>query len=48
MTFTKVKWEADDGLAVYEIEFYQGNVEYEYTVNAVDGNIVDFESDWDD
>ena len=48
VTFTKVKWEADDGLAVYEIEFYQGNVEYEYTVNAVDGNIVDFESDWDD
>ena len=35
----------DDGMLEYEIEFYKGNMEYEYTVDAVSGAILekDFE-----
>ncbi|MGN0170717.1 MAG: PepSY domain-containing protein [Lachnospiraceae bacterium] len=48
VSFTKVKREEDDGQVVYEIEFNKDRKEYEYTIHAVSGDIVDFESDWDD
>lgn len=48
VSFTKVKREEDDGQVVYEIEFGKDRKEYEYTIHAVSGDIVDFESDWDD
>lgn len=44
-TFTKAKLDKDDGIAVYEIEFFSGNTEYEYEINATSGNIRD--KDWD-
>lgn len=44
-TFSKSKLEKDDGIFVYEIEFFSGFKEYEYTINAVTGAIVDFEVD---
>jgi len=55
-TFTKAKLDKDDGVAVYEIEFFSGNVEYEYEINATSGNIRDkdfdreddWDNDWDD
>ena len=37
-----------DGRWVYEIEFREGRIEYEYAVNASSGKIVDYDKDWDD
>ncbi len=48
VTFKKAKLDKEDGIMVYEIEFYQGQMEYECTVNASTGAIVEFESEWDD
>ena len=46
--FSKAKLENDDGYTVYEIEFYKDRMEYEYTINATDGSILEYDSDWDD
>lgn len=46
--FVKAKLERDDGRYEYEIEFRaDGNLEYEYSINAVNGKIVDFDRDYD-
>ena len=37
--YTKEKLEYEDGIAVYDIEFYAGNAEYEYEINAATGDI---------
>ena len=44
-TFTKVKFEKDNGEHIYEIEFTAGGVEYEYEINAVSGTIIEREID---
>ncbi|MCC8163570.1 MAG: PepSY domain-containing protein [Lachnospiraceae bacterium] len=46
--FEKAKLEKDDGIMEYEIEFYQGNMEYECTINAVTGAIIEYDAEWDD
>ena len=38
--FIQVKQDYDDGMVEYEIEFYKGNTEYEYTINAANGQII--------
>ena len=57
VTFTKAKLDRDDGVAVYEIEFYSGDTEYEYEINATSGAVrerdsehrdYDDDDDWDD
>ena len=56
VTFTKAKLDRDDGVAVYEIEFYSGDTEYEYEIDATSGAVRDRDSehrdydddDWDD
>ncbi|MCD7736024.1 MAG: PepSY domain-containing protein [Lachnospiraceae bacterium] len=48
VTFKKAKLDKDDGIMVYEIEFYQGRTEYECTLDASTGAIIEFETDWDD
>ncbi|MCC8065216.1 MAG: PepSY domain-containing protein, partial [Clostridiales bacterium] len=48
VTFSKVKLDEDDGVAVYEIEFYKGNTEYEYEINAATGSILDYDAEVDD
>ena len=57
VTFTKAKLDKDDGVAVYEIEFYSGDTEYEYEINATSGAVrerdsehrdYDDDDDWDD
>jgi hypothetical protein len=43
--FVKVKLDYDDGVRVYDIEFYKDNVEYDYEIDATTGKIR--EKDWD-
>ena len=38
----------DDGRTVYEIEFRDGAVEYEYEIDAQSGTILDWDQDYDD
>ncbi|MCD8122795.1 MAG: PepSY domain-containing protein [Clostridiales bacterium] len=46
VTFTKVKLDWDDGIHVYEIEWYTDSfVEYEYEIHASTGAILDFDCD---
>lgn len=40
ITFTKVKLDRDDDRDEYEIKFYKDNVEYEYEVDAITGDIL--------
>lgn len=53
-TFTKTKLDYEDGIRVYEIEFYTNSAEYEYEINARTGKIrdmdvehFDYDDDWD-
>ena len=39
VTFVKAKLDYDDGVRVYDVEFYKGNVEYDYEIDAVTGKI---------
>ncbi|MBS5724356.1 MAG: PepSY domain-containing protein [Clostridiales bacterium] len=45
VSFSKAKLERDDGRTVYEIEFYQGYVEYDYTIDATTGAILEYDMD---
>ena len=47
-SFIKAELDTDDGVAVYEIEFKVGNVEYEYDINAISGEIISSKSEVDD
>lgn len=48
VTFTKAKLENDDGQKQYEIEFRRNGVEYEYSIHATTGRILDYETDRDE
>lgn len=45
--FAKEEFENDDGRTEYEIEFYSGQTEYDYTIDAVSGNIIEYDVDYD-
>ena len=45
--FAIAQVENDDGGAEYEIEFYSGRTEYDYTIDAVSGNIIEYDVDYD-
>lgn len=46
--FVKAKLDRDDGRYEYEIEFRaDGNLEYDYSINAVNGKILEFDHDYD-
>ena len=46
--FLKAKLDRDDGRYEYEIEFRaEGNLEYDYSINAANGKIVEFDRDYD-
>lgn len=47
VTFQKAKVEKDDGYTVYEVEFFSNGIEYEYTIDAVSGTIMEYDSDRD-
>lgn len=44
--FAKAKLENDGGVE-YEIEFYSGRTEYDYTIDAISGNIIEYDVDYD-
>ncbi len=44
VTFIKAELETENGRLVYDIEFYSGNVEYDYEINAATGSILSV--DW--
>ena len=44
-TFYRVKEDWDDGRTVYEVEFYVGNVEYDYEIDKATGTIISYDSD---
>ena len=55
VTFSKAKLDNDDGRLEYEIEFFRDGTEYDYTIDAASGSILEWESerqdvddDWDD
>lgn len=48
VTFTKTKLDYDDGIAEYEIEFVSDDTEYEYEIDAVSGQILDYDRDHHD
>ena len=47
-----IEFDLDDGVMVYDVEFYSDNVEYDYEINAVTGTILEynkgFESEYGD
>lgn len=43
--FLKVKLDWDDGRAEYDVEFYVGNTEYDYDIDAVTGAVLSFDQD---
>ena len=42
-----VKLEMDDGMLQYDVEFYAGDMEYDYEINATTGEILGFDHEWD-
>ena len=42
-TFIKAKLDYEDGRRVYEVEFYSGNTEYDYEIDAETGRIVSYD-----
>ena len=38
----EIEFDSEDGLMVYEVEFYAGGIEYDYDINARTGEVVKF------
>ena len=47
VSFSKAKLDDDDGRGVYEIDFYVGNTEYDYEIDAHSGAILEASADND-
>ena len=47
-TFTKAELDREDGRMVYELKFYAGSKKYECDVDALNGQITDWEMEYDD
>lgn len=43
VTYTKAYLEYDDGVAVYQIEFVSGSMEYELEINAATGAVLEYD-----
>ena len=46
-TFVRAHLDYEDGRRVYDVEFYSGNQEYDYEINAVDGTILSYDNEVD-
>ena len=42
MAQLEIEFDSEDGLMVYEVEFYAGGTEYDYDINARTGEVVNF------
>ena len=47
MTGLRAEKDRDDGLWIFEVEFRQGRLEYEYEIHAQTGKILSWEKDDD-
>ena len=45
VTFLPISLDWDDGRQVYEVEFYSGNKEYDYEIDAATGTILSYDYD---
>ena len=45
VSFMKCEFDRDDGIAVYDVEFYFDRCEYDYEINAKNGKILKVEKD---
>lgn len=45
VSFIRADSEMDDGVEKYNIEFYHENKEYDYEINAADGQIIEYDYD---
>ena len=43
-----VEFERENSIYVYEIDFKSAGYEYNYEINAVNGQIIKYEREWDD
>ena len=41
----RIRYEMDDGIPQYDVEFYQGDWEYEFEIHAETGKILSFDKD---
>ena len=41
----RIRYEMDDGIPQYDVEFYQGDWEYEFEIHAHTGKILSFDKD---
>ena len=48
VSFVRAKLDRDDGRTVYDVEFYKGNVEYDYEIDAKTGKILEKDKDIED
>ena len=46
--FLKAEYDYEKGCETYEVEFRKDNFEYDYTIDAISGEILHFEKDFDD
>ena len=44
-TDMKVKQDWDDGRLEYEVEFWVGSTEYNYTIDAADGSVIGYDTE---
>ena len=45
VSFVKAQLDNEDGVKVYDVEFYSGNVEYDYEISVADGTIISADQD---
>lgn len=48
VTASPAKVDYENGIRVYELEFFSGGYEYDYEINAADGSVIKFERERDD
>lgn len=45
VTHIRAEYEIDDGVPQYDVEFHQGDWEYEFEIHAENGNVISFDKD---
>ena len=45
VSFIRTESDIDNGVKKYNVEFYSGNTEYDYEIDAANGNILEYDQD---